>query len=218
MGRLTVVAVKPLLVYAAPIEGASIAAALPVHRFAELGVGMARAAMNLTRALFLGPPPPLVIGFGFAGAYPASEVELAVGAGCLVSREVFADEGVETGDGFLDLAKLGFADAAELLADARATRAAATALGVPVVAGATVASCSGTDVRAAALVKRARAQVETMEGAAVALVCARFGVPWIELRVVSNRCGEREQAGFDIARARAKLGELVPKLVGLELV
>ena len=208
---------KPLLVYAAPIEGAQIAAALPVHRFAELGVGMARAAMNLTRALFLGPPPPLVIGFGFAGAYPAGEAALAVGDCCLVSREVFADEGVETGSGFLDLAKLGFAGVAELLADNRATRAAAAALGAPVVAGATVASCSGTDARAAALAKRARAQVETMEGAAVALVCARFGIPWIELRVISNRCGEREQAGFDIARARAKLADRVPKLVALEL-
>lgn len=206
---------QPLLVYAAPVEGAALAAALPVHRFAELGVGPARAAMNLTRALFLGPPPPLVISFGFCGVYPAAveTSSLSVGAGCLVQREVFADEGVESDDGFLDLGRLGFADAREFQADDRATRAAAAALSLPIVAGATVSACSGTDARAAVIAARSQAQVETMEGAAVALVCARFGVPWLQLRVVSNRCGARAQAGFDIAAAKQQLGRLVPKLL-----
>ena len=81
------------------------------------------------------------------------------------------------------------------------TRAAADLLQIPIVAGATVSSCSATDARARELATRSRAAVETMEGAAVALACTAAGVPWVQLRCVSNRTGERSRAGWALDEA-----------------
>ena len=67
--------------------------------------------------------------------------------------------------------------------------------------GATVSTCSATDPLAAELGARTGAAVETMEGAAIGLACAAAGVPWAQLRAVSNLTGDRARAGWDLARA-----------------
>lgn len=203
--------------HAAPIEAGDLAAALRSERVVATGVGPARAALSLTRALLLGAPPELVIGFGVCGAYPARlsgpANGLAVGELCVVTRDVLADEGVVTETGFVDLPALGLAGEAAFTADLDRSEAVATALGVAKVAGATVGTCSGTDPRARELAARTGAAVETMEGAAIALVCARFGLPWIAVRAVSNWCGDRSRGAWDLARALAALHAALPRAV-----
>lgn len=205
-----------LFAHAAPLEARALARLPAPPRVLEIGVGMARAAMNLTRGLLLGPPPALLVSFGVCGAYPLrlfAAASLSVGDVCVVTHDSFGDEGVDTETGFVSASTLGLYGETTFAAPAELVARVAGALALPCVRGATVATCCGTDARASAVAARTGAAVETMEGAAVALVCARFGVPWLQVRAVSNHCGDRQRAGFDLARALDALAAVMPRVV-----
>ena len=186
---------RPCIVCAAAIESGGLADAI-------VGVGKAAAAMHTTRLLLARRPAWLLV-IGVCGAYAGSGLE--VGALCVVGEDGLADEGVVVTGGFRGLAELGLADTGPFAADRVRTAAVAGRLGVPVVRGATVSSCSGSDELAAALARRSGAQVETMEGAALLLVGRELGVPVVQLRCVSNRCGERARGGWDLRGAVDRL-------------
>lgn len=212
-----------LFVYAAPGEARALAGGPASLRGLEIGVGAARAAMNLTRALMLGPPPALLVSVGVCGVYPArlaggaAPCSLAVGDLAVVAHDVFADEGVDTEQGFVGMPAMGLVAETGFTAPPALVARVAAALSLPPVRAATVSTCSATDARARALMARTGARIETMEGAAVALVCARFALPWLQVRAVSNECGDRGRAGWDLDRAVSALAAVVPALAALEL-
>ena len=150
-----------------------------------------------------------ILSAGIAGALPGSGVDL--GTSVAADACVFADEGLLSPSGFTDCAAMGFP-----LADLPGS-------GVPVPARlvdwlrpavnrvgpiATVSTCSGTDGMAAEVRARTGALAEGMEGAAVALIGRRIGIPAGEVRIVSNTTGDRERQVWDVKKA----------LAGLELV
>ena len=187
---------RPCIVCAAQLESGGLADAI-------IGVGKTAAALHTTR-LLLTRRPAWVLLIGVCGAYAGSG--LAVGGLCLVADDRLADEGVALREGgFLALAELGLGDTGPFAADPLRTAEAARRLGAPIVRGATVSTCSGSDELAAALAGRSGAQVETMEGAAVLQVCRELGVPAVQLRCVSNLCGERARGGWDLEGAVAQL-------------
>jgi futalosine hydrolase len=49
-----------------------------------------------------------------------------------------------------------------------------------------------------------------MEGAAVAYAASLFGAPFAELRGISNFCGPREGARFELAAAVRNAARLLP--------
>jgi len=184
-------------------EGASIRAEL--GSMVVLGVGKTAAAVSLTRHLERGLPDAVVV-FGVCGAYPEREGALEVGDTVLVGEDVFADEGVQTEATFLGLGQLGLGDEGPFMAAPElVARLNVIAEGIPVVRGATVSTCSGTNELSRVRAERSGARVETMEGAAVGWVCRTFGVPWVQLRSVSNRTGDRAKAGWDLHRALREL-------------
>ena len=111
------------------------------------------------------------------------------------------DEGVHTPNGFSSLADLGLPATLTVEADRELTTRLAGVLGVPVVSGATVSTCSGTDALSEARAV-AGAAVETMEGAAIGLVPAR-GTPCPGLACARSAIGpgNRDRAGWDVAGA-----------------
>ena len=191
-----------LFVHAHPVEaeGLSLPAMLCV------GTGKTAAGVGLARALAL-HPPELVFAVGVAGAYPGSN--LSVGDVCLAGQDVLADDGVEDEDGFRDLAAMGLGSNGPWHPDTSRTAMLASLLHVPVVPAATVSTCSATDRASTIVQARTAAAIETMEGAAIAFACEQAGVPWIGLRAISNRTGDRAAAGWDLPRARAALHEAV---------
>ena len=200
-----------LPVYAAPAEGSALAALGAVR----LGVGKVALAVALAERIAAARPAGVLL-FGVAGAYPARHrpgASLAVGDLCLVGADRLADEGVAAPDGFRDLAQLGLGEVGPFAADRERTAAAARALGAPVVDGATVSTCSGTDAQSALLAARSGAAVETMEGAAAAWVCARAGVPFVQLRAISNLTGDRSRGGWDLERAVTAVQAAVRRLL-----
>lgn len=175
------------------------------------GVGKANAAAA-TALLLENLQPEAVIHFGCAGAYLSSG--LNVGDLILASEEIYGDEGVAAPDGFLDMQQLGFALAErggerwfdrfptdpELLAHGHRllgrdlTPQRHVAIG-PMV---TVSTCSGTALAGQLLAERTDGLGENMEGAAVAQLCARYGVPLLEIRGISNLVEDRDLSRWDL--------------------
>lgn len=184
----------------------------------QSGVGKANAAGCLARTL---DPARhhVVLNVGVAGVLPGVH-GLGIGNVVLGSESVFADEGIAREDGFQDLAAMRLGEPAlagagvRFPGDARVLERLRPAAGVvgPI---ACVSTCSGTDALAAEVARRTGAIAEAMEGAACALVAARLGVPFAELRVISNTTGDRARQVWDLAGALRVLEGVIGRLGAL---
>ena len=174
------------------------------------GIGRTNAAATVTEAIVRGGGAyDAVLDAGVAGSLP--DAALALGEAVVATACVYAEEGLVTPAGWLDMTGLGFG-----LGDFEGNA-------VPVDAGllgrleprfrcgpvATVATCSGTDAAAREVVRRTGAIAEAMEGAAVVHAARRLGVPAIELRVISNTTGDRDRQQWDLRGALESLGTSV---------
>ncbi|GAB4141281.1 MAG: futalosine hydrolase [Planctomycetota bacterium] len=180
-----------------------------------LGVGKVEAALSMRDAIDERRPDAVVL-FGLAGAFPERHVGRPVRAairGLAVCRtDRFGDEGVMTEGGFLDLESLGIGGQAVFEADRELTARCAELLGAPLVSACTVSTGSGSERLSAALAARTGADLETMEGAAVAAACARARVPFAQVRCVSNWTGDRARSCWDRKGALAALRGAVERL------
>jgi futalosine hydrolase len=190
-----------LIITAVPAERHAVLAGLapgdPVDVLSG-GVGVAAAAASTARALALGRYRGVLsagIGGGFAG-------RVDVGGVALATRSVAADLGADSPDGFLSLDALGFGDTVldadpGLLAELRAA-APDAALG-PIL---TVTTVTGTaDGTATMLARHPDAVAEGMEGFGVASAAAAAGVPFAEIRAISNLVGPRDRDAWRIGAA-----------------
>ena len=199
-----------LAVHATPIEGGRVASTWP--NTLELGVGKSSAAAKLAVELAATQPEAVLI-FGVCGAHRVEGTpdRLKVGDLCLTDSDLLADEGAMTEDGFSSLADLGIGEVGPFKADPELTRAAAEILGgIPTVSAATVSTCSATNELAQTSYQRTKSFIESMEGAAAALVCRRYDIPFLQLRCVSNFTGDRQSAqwNLDLAADRVQTAAL----------
>ncbi|MCA8967741.1 MAG: futalosine hydrolase [Planctomycetota bacterium] len=190
-----------LLVHAAPIEGYGLED-LGVH---AIGVGKVASAVHMAELLRRREDARAVLLFGVAGAFPARHRQSAPPAGpgglVVVGSERLGDDGVETPDGFLDLGAMQLGDVGPFAADPRLARDAANRLGAPLVDGVTVSTGSGTESTSQRVCARSGADVESMEGAAVAYVCRLFERPLLQVRAISNWTGDRDRGEWNIGAA-----------------
>ncbi|HET6481395.1 MAG TPA: futalosine hydrolase, partial [Actinoplanes sp.] len=138
-----------------------------------------------------------VISAGIAGGFPG---RAPVGALVLGTRSIAADLGAETPDGFLSVEELGFGSSV-LSADPRLLESLRSAL-PDAVAGdvLTLATVTGTAGTAERLATRfPQAVAEAMEGYGVAVAAA--GLPFAEVRAISNPIGPRDRAAWRLKEA-----------------
>lgn len=167
--------------------------ALGAHRIRVglTGVGPVAAAFGIQR-LAAEVKPALIVQAGICGAYAGAG--LAIGQTVEVGRERLADLGAMRDDRFETVFDNGPLDNPYRLPG-----------GYPRVAGFTAATAaSPLAERWLALYPDDRAAVETMEGYALFYVCGRLGIPFGELRAVSNRVGGPPDE-WDIPAATAAL-------------
>jgi futalosine hydrolase len=183
---------------------------------APVGVGPAAAAAGTARLLALAEaaraPYRAVISAGIAGGFPA---RAPVGSIVLGARAVAADLGAESPDGFLPVDQLGFGS--NLLdADPTLLKHLTTALPSAVVGDIlTLATVTGTAETAAALRNRhPQAVAEAMEGYGVACAAQTAGVPFAEVRTVSNPIGPRDRAAWRLREAFSALTEAAAAACG----
>lgn len=187
-----------LVVTAVAAEAAAVRAALYGHRVVvePVGVGPAAAAAGTARLLAAGRYRA-VISAGIAGGFPG---RAAVGATVVGGRSVAADLGAESPDGFLPIEELGFGTSV-LPADPGLLGGLTAALPAAIVGDVlTLATVTGTAETAATLAARhPHAVAEAMEGFGVAV--AAQGLPFAEVRTISNPIGPRDRATWRLREA-----------------
>lgn len=198
----------------------------------ETGIGAVNTAQALTAALER-ERPALVLQLGVGGAYLPSGLD--VGSLVLATEENYGDLGVLTPSGWQPADAIGipvlkkdrdYYNAFPLCPD-RVARAEAVLRDIPwngpapaLHAGpfVTVQQCSGRADAGNALAARFNAICENMEGAAAAHLCALYGVPFLELRGISNRVEDRNTDAWDLPLAAKRAQQAARALVeNLEL-
>jgi futalosine hydrolase len=200
-----------LLVTAVAVELHAVLAEVPARSRRALvglvgGIGPVAAAVSTAGALArLDRAVGLVVSIGIAGGFAG---RAGIGSTVLGTSSVFADLGAATDEGFLDLRGLGLGVDVTLTSTADADLvgglAARTDAGTGTVL--TLATMTGTDSRAAELAAaHPGALAEAMEGHGVAAAAAAAGVPWLEVRTISNVVGRRDRAAWDLPAALSAL-------------
>ncbi|MGC5017037.1 futalosine hydrolase [Micromonospora sp. DT47] len=204
-----------LVLTAVPAEAEAVRAGLadPTVTVRPVGVGPAVAGAATARLLTLaeaaGRPYRAVVSAGVAGGFAG---RVAVGGTVLGTRSVAADLGAESPEGFLPIDELGMPP--ELLGggptvDADPELLAALRAALPeamVGAVLTVSTVTGTVASTAALADRhPDAVAEAMEGYGVAVAAAQAGLPFAELRTVSNPIGPRDRDAWRMREALTAL-------------
>ncbi|MFA4828148.1 MAG: futalosine hydrolase [Thermodesulfovibrionales bacterium] len=194
-----------------------------VHAISGIGKTNASHAVTLLIEKF---SPCIIINFGIGGAYPSSG--LRVGDIAIADKEIYGDEGLWLKDGFhtVDSTGIPFLKKGrrkyfnEFQLDKKLAGKAIKcfrltpdplSLAPKIKSGTfvTVSASTGTNKRAKELEKRFNAICENMEGAAIAHVCAMYGIPMLEVRGISNIVEDRDRGKWDIKTASENCQKLV---------
>ena len=191
------------------------------------GMGKVNAAHTATLMLSRFDPEALVL-FGIGGAYPSSGA--GIGDLAIAQEEIAGDEGVLTREGFKDASYIGIPLLKTATSEIYTTYPASEPLvhrsfqslaahrksdqgKIHVGSFVTLSTCTGTTVRATELEERYHGLCENMEGAAVAQVAALHGVPWLEVRGISNIVEDRDLKKWDIPKAAGAAQQAVQQIL-----
>src|SRR5215472_1821797 len=188
------------------------------------GIGAVNTAHALTQHLAKNGTPSLVVQTGVAGAYVPADV--AVGSVLLADTEIYGDLGVLTPHGWCPMEEIGIPLLEASLShparfnyfplDARLVERAEAAAGELVERTGkflTVSQVTGVRAVGDVLYKRFGALCESMEGAAAAHICAMHGVPFLEVRGVSNLVEDRDRGKWRLVEAANSAQAAVLKIL-----
>lgn len=184
-------------------------------RLLVTGLGVVNAGLSLGRALGRGGISG-VVNLGVAGSFDLAAHPL--GAVRLVGRETWPEYGLlPSGAVAADARALGFAlsgsgtaaifERLEWDAAAELARLGLQSSGWHTATSLTVSGVTADAARAAGLKQRFGADLENMEGFALAYGARLAGLPFAELRAVSNAVGSRPPEAWDLPGALAALGQ-----------
>jgi futalosine hydrolase len=172
------------------------------------GVGPVTAAVSTAMAMAAGGSAyDLVVSAGIGGGFVG---QAEIGSIVIASEAIAADLGAETPEGFAGVDKLGFGTNRLPVEEKLSSRwvNALKAGGLAVCYGPvlTLSTVTGTAETASLLADRIPgAAAEAMEGYGVAEAASRRGVPFVEIRAISNAVGPRDRAAWRIGDALAAL-------------
>ncbi|HLP94023.1 MAG TPA: futalosine hydrolase [Saprospiraceae bacterium] len=174
-------------------------------QMAITGVGMTATAFQLGWLLSR-EKPDWVINAGIAGAYPQ---DLPIGTVVQVTEERFGDLGVEEADGsFTDITEMGLWPHGVL------QNPHPPLPSLPECKGLTVNKVHGSDQSITQILhKYPDIQVESMEGAAFFYACLAAGVPFVEIRSISNQVEPRNREAWNLPLAIQQLNQLLIELL-----
>ena len=159
------------------------------------GIGKVNTTMTVTKYLLSGEKlPPLLL--GIAGAYRGT---LDVGEICIINTDYFVDECLpgENPPSLTGTHEIGF----PICEDNKTSFITPSSFNFKVCSANTVSMLSGTDELANLYHLKTGASVESMEGAAFGLACSSFNLGAVQIRAVSNYCGERKNQQWNVKKA-----------------
>jgi futalosine hydrolase len=185
--------------------------------------------------------PSLVINFGVGGAYAGSG--LHIGDLAIATKEIYGDEGVVVSKGFKGMRDIGIPLIDNSVAGTSRTgrkskvgknksralynkiplsgdlvnkvkrrlkKSTFTVTPGPFV---TLSAVTGGPRRARELYRRYRAVCENMEGASVAHISFLHGMPFVEIRGISNIVGDRDKRRWKLKEAAAECQGAITELL-----
>ena len=191
------------------------------------GMGKVNAAHTATLMLARFDPEALVV-FGIGGAYPSSGAR--IGDIAIATEEIAGDEGVLTREGFKDTGYIGIPLLKTSKSEVYVTYPASEPLvrrsvqsidalrkpgecEIHTGSFVTLSTCTGTTARAKELEERYHGLCENMEGAAIAQVATLHGIPWLEVRGISNIVEDRDLKKWDIPKAAGAVQQAVQHIL-----
>jgi futalosine hydrolase len=175
------------------------------------GIGTTFTTFHLTNTLH-STKYSLVMNIGIAGSFTH---DLKIGQVVNVASEEFADLGIEDQEEFLTLFDSGFLSANEFPFKNGILKnpLAENFLNIFAVRGITSNKSSGRMQGINKLSAKYNAHIESMEGAAVFYVCKWMGVPFLEIRAISNYIEPRDPSKWDIPLALENLQDSTLKVL-----
>jgi len=171
------------------------------------GVGMVAMAAQTSRALAQ-TRYNLALNFGVCGSFDRG---LPPGSVVHVVRDRIAEMGAQDGEAFVEFESLRLPGHALFVNDAPPANPALAAL--PRVAAITVNTVHGDERSIAAVLRRFTPQVESMEGAAFMCACLIDGVPFAQVRAVSNIVERRNRDAWQVGEALDHLGRTASSIL-----
>jgi futalosine hydrolase len=168
------------------------------------GVGMVTTAYSLTRKLSE-LKYDLVIDIGIAGSFNPS---FGIGSVVQVVSDRIVELGVEDNGRFIPADEMNLVTTDDVLFHTKLR-----VCSLPEAHGITVNRVHGSSDSIENIVGQFNPDVESMEGAAVAYVCKQFGVPWVQIRTISNLVEPRNRDAWDIPMAIQNLHSEVLKYI-----
>jgi futalosine hydrolase len=199
-----------ILVVAATAREAESVRAARFRQEADIlvtGVGMVATAAQTSRALAQ-TRYNLALNFGICGSF-----DRALGPGSVVHvvRDRIAELGAEDDETFVEFEVLQLPGEPVFVNAAPPSSAALDALRS--VTAITVNTVHGNERSIAAVVQRFAPQVESMEGAAFMYACLINGVPFAQVRAVSNIVERRNRDAWKIGEALDSLGRAASSIL-----
>jgi len=187
---------------------------------AVTGVGLVNSAMAAGRLLGR-PGIEGVVNLGIAGSYDLDEFPLL--SSCYAWQETWPEYGLLDEDGRVDHKGIGFAQghvAGEPIWHRVLLNPTndAEAMNLPLpedclrASSISLSSVTGTAGRAGWLKTAYNADIENMEGFALAFAAMQMGLPFLEVRTVSNLVGSRYIEEWDLKGSLNELGTVAEQL------
>jgi futalosine hydrolase len=168
-----------------------------------LGIGMVNTASKLTRWLEQEKPKGMIM-TGICGSYLS---DLPLGSLVEVHKEIYAEAGANTPEGFLDMQSLnlplGLMGEEQIYNIWENPFPVITEL--PQVTGATIFRISGEMNAISEMKKIWNPDIESMEGAAFFQIATEYNVPFAQIRSVSNWVEPRDRSRWNIPLALSTL-------------
>ncbi len=184
------------------------------------GLGPINAAMNLGKLMGESITIQGVINIGIAGSFDLGS--LALLDLVVVQEEIWPEYGLYTEKGIeakklsYPLGKIGSKSVWDRVVLEIEGAKEAMAINLPDqwpwVRSLSLAGVSGTPERVRELISKYNAQLENMEGFALAWTCIQEKIPFLELRAISNLVGTRDKSYWDIKGAIKSLANIFDQL------
>jgi futalosine hydrolase len=175
--------------------------------FLHTGVGMAVTAYALTKEV-LKHKYDLIINAGIAGSFYRG---IKVAEVVMVQFELFAELGAEDDKAFIKFPEMNL-PGPYTFKDAKVLSGAYYS-SLKKVKAATVNKVHGNEENINTFLKLHDVELESMEGAAVAMVCEAENIPYVQIRSISNYVTKRNRDAWDIPNAIKNLNEGLRKII-----
>lgn len=170
------------------------------------GVGVPACMYKLQKQIHL-EKYDFVIQAGIAGAF----TRLNKPGSCVaVERDVFADVGVRESDQFKSVFEMGFAgnnDAPYSNGWIVNSHQSLHVSPLEKISAITVNAITDDEKLNETNHQKYKAAIESMEGAALHYVCAMENIPYLQIRSISNRVGDRDKTRWQMKEAIIKLDQ-----------